>query len=58
MKQRQFRKWLESQGVTVTDGTRHLKLRYQGKSTILPRHPNEELTKGTMEGVKKQIGRA
>lgn len=56
MKQSEFLKWLKKQGVTATQGTKHLRLHYNGKSTILPRHPSQELPTGTVEAVKKQLG--
>ncbi len=31
MKQSEFRRWLESQGVDVANGSNHLKLRFHGR---------------------------
>lgn len=56
VKQSEFLRWLKSQGVTVENGTKHLKLYYNGKISHLPRHPAQELKKGLVEGVKKQLG--
>ena len=56
MRQSEFLKWLKAQGVETKEGTRHLKLMYRGRQTILPRHPSKELTKGLVKGVKKQLG--
>jgi mRNA interferase HicA len=56
VKQSEFVKWLQSQGATFEHGTKHLKVYCNGKQTILPRHPSQELKKGTIEGVKKQLG--
>lgn len=56
MKISEFRRWLESQGVQVSNGTNHWKLRYQGKSSTLPRHPSQELKEGTRLGILKQLG--
>lgn len=56
MKQSEFLRWLKSQGVEVKDGSKHLKLFYKDKQTILPRHPSAELRTGLVEGVKKQLG--
>ncbi|WP_245608542.1 type II toxin-antitoxin system HicA family toxin [Stenoxybacter acetivorans] len=55
VKQSEFLRWLLAQGVEVKDASRHLKLYYNGKQTILPRHPSKELPKGLVEGVKKQL---
>nr|WP_184007311.1 MULTISPECIES: type II toxin-antitoxin system HicA family toxin [unclassified Paraburkholderia] len=56
MKQSEFRRWLEAQGVVVKDGKGHLKLYYNGKQTILPRHPSKELKEPLRRGILKQLG--
>ncbi|MBP3194337.1 MAG: type II toxin-antitoxin system HicA family toxin [Cardiobacteriaceae bacterium] len=56
MKQSEFLRWLKSQGVSTKEGANHLKLYYQDRRSVLPRHPNQELPKGTVEAVKKQLG--
>ena len=56
MKQSEFLKWLKANGVETENGTKHLKLYYQGKIAHLPRHPSQELKKGLVEGVMKQLG--
>lgn len=56
MKQSEFLKWLKAQGVETRDGTKHLKLFFNGKQSHLPRHPSTELRTGLVEGVKKQLG--
>ena len=56
VKQRQFLKWLKSQGVEATDAKRHIQLRYQGKVSHMPRHPGDEITTGLAEAIKKQLG--
>ena len=56
MKQSEFVRWLQSQGVEIRNGTRHLKLYLNGKQSVLPRHPSLELKTGLVEGVKKQLG--
>ena len=56
MKQSEFLKWLLAQGVEIKDGTRHIKLYYNGKQSHLPRHPAKELKTGLVEGIKKQLG--
>ncbi|EEY2693641.1 mRNA interferase, partial [Salmonella enterica] len=43
MKQSEFRRWLESQGVEVSNGNNHLKLRYNGNRSVMPRHPGAEI---------------
>lgn len=56
MKQSEFLRWLKANGVIVENGTKHLKLYYNGRLSRLPRHPNQELKTGLVEGVKKQLG--
>ncbi|SDR18860.1 mRNA interferase HicA [Paraburkholderia fungorum] len=46
MKQKEFKRWLEEQGVVVKDGTGHWKAYYNGKQTTLPRHPSHEIGEG------------
>ena len=43
MKQSEFRRWLESQGVDVANGSNHLKLRFHGRRSVMPRHPCDEI---------------
>lgn len=56
MKQSEFRRWLESQGVEVKNGTKHLKLYFNGKQSTLPRHPGQELGEGLRKAIIKQLG--
>ncbi|WP_315710017.1 type II toxin-antitoxin system HicA family toxin [Brenneria uluponensis] len=56
MKQSEFRRWLESQGVEVSNGTNHWKLRYNGKRSVMPRHPGSELDERLRKAILKQLG--
>ncbi|RZP88976.1 MULTISPECIES: type II toxin-antitoxin system HicA family toxin [Vibrio] len=56
MKQSEFLKWLESQGVEVKQGSKHMKLYYCGNQSTFPRHPSKELGKGLEKRIKKQLG--
>ena len=56
MKQSEFVRWLKENGVTVKDGTKHLRLTLNDKVSHCPRHPAKELKTGTVEGIKKQLG--
>lgn len=56
MKQSEFRRWLEQQGVEVKQGTNHLKLYYQGHQTTIPRHPSKEIGEGLRKAIIKQLG--
>jgi mRNA interferase HicA len=52
----EFKRWLESQGVTVANGTNHWKLYYQGRQSTLPRHPSQELNEKLRKAIIKQLG--
>ncbi|MBK1711321.1 type II toxin-antitoxin system HicA family toxin [Rubrivivax gelatinosus] len=52
----EFKRWLESQGVNVEEGSRHWKLYRNGKQSTLPRHPGQELKDGTRRAILKQLG--
>lgn len=56
VKQGEFRRWLESQGVEVSNGTNHLKLRYNGKRSVMPRHPGDEIKEPLRKAILKQLG--
>jgi mRNA interferase HicA len=49
VKQSEFVRWLKKQGATFKDGTKHLKVYYNGKQSLLPRHPSKELKQGLVE---------
>ncbi len=51
----EFKRWLESQGVRVVDGTNHWRLYLNGKISTLPRHPAKELKEGTRRAILKQL---
>lgn len=55
MKISEFKRWLESQGVRVENGTNHWKLFFNGKQTTLPRHPAKELKEGTRKAILKHL---
>lgn len=55
MKQRQFRRWLEKQGVRVRHGSNHLKLYYKGNQSVMPGHPGKELGEGLRKAILKQL---
>lgn len=56
MKQNEFRRWLEAQGGEVSNGTNHLKLRYNGKVSVMPRHSGAELKEPLRKAIIKQLG--
>lgn len=56
MKQSEFRRWLESQGVDVANGRNHLKLRFLGRRSVMPRHPSDEIKEPLRKAILKQLG--
>ena len=52
----QFKRSLEKRGVKITNGDGHWHLRYQGKWTILKRHPAKEISNVHMRNILKQLG--
>lgn len=56
MKISEFRRWLESLGVTTKEGKGHTKLYFNGRQTVLPRHPSKELHEGLRKAILKQLG--
>jgi len=56
VKAREFKRWLESQGVTFRPGKGgHLKCYRGDRRSVLPMHSGE-LKTGLVEGIKKQPG--
>jgi mRNA interferase HicA len=57
MKSSEFKRWLAAQGATFTSGGNgsHLKIRLNGKTSVLPMH-SKELGTGLVETIKKQLG--
>jgi mRNA interferase HicA len=43
-------------GCTFEQGSRHLIVRYQGKRTLMPRHPSQEIHTGTYHAILKKLG--
>ena len=52
----QLKRWLSARGCTFEEGTKHVKVFYKDKATLLPRHASRELPTGTVEGIKKALG--
>ena len=56
VKASELRRKLAKAGCTFEDATRHTIVRYKGNSTLLPRHPGQEIKKGLYHGVLKRLG--
>ena len=56
MNSKEFKRWLTQQGATFLPGKgSHLKVYLNGRQSVLPMN-NTDLKKGTLEGIKKQLG--
>jgi mRNA interferase HicA len=56
MKSSEFKRWLSEQGATFKAGKGpHLKVKLNGKQSVLPMH-NKELGTGLVKAIKKQLG--
>ena len=56
MNSKEMKKWLEKQGATFEPGKGgHLRVFLNGRFSVLPMH-STDLKKGTVEGIKKQLG--
>ena len=56
MKSSEFKRWLQQQGAVLTPAKgSHFRVELNGKMSILPMH-SKDLKKGTVEGIKKQLG--
>lgn len=56
MKQSEFLRWLIDQGVETKQGANHIKLYFNGKQSVMPRHPSKEIPTGTQHAIKRQLG--
>ncbi|KXV03940.1 mRNA interferase [Caballeronia megalochromosomata] len=57
MKYSEFRKWLREQGVDIKPGKgSHFRLTFNGKISTFPDHGSNEIGKGLVEQIKKQLG--
>lgn len=51
MKASEFKRWLQAQGATFVEGSRHTKVFLNGRQSVIPRHPSKEMK----EGLRRQI---
>jgi len=52
----ELKRKLAKLGCTFEQAARHLVVSYQGKRSLLPRHPGREIKTGTYRGILKQLG--
>lgn len=43
-------------GVDVTNGSNHLKLRFRGRRSVMPRHSSDEIKEPLRKAILKQLG--
>jgi mRNA interferase HicA len=56
MKVSEFRRWLQAQGCTFEEGTRHTFVWFGKQRSVLPRHSSNEIPTGTVHAIRKQLG--
>ena len=56
MKVSEFRRWLQAQGAVFVEGARHTRVLFEGRQSVIPRHPSHELLDGTRWAILKQLG--
>ena len=56
MKQSEFKRWLDAQGASFKNGSKHLKVYVGGKQSTLPRHPSHEIGEALRKAIIKQLG--
>jgi mRNA interferase HicA len=58
MTSREFKRWLQKQGCTFEPGKGgHLLVRLEGRKSVLSMHGSrQEIPKGTVEAIKKDLG--
>jgi mRNA interferase HicA len=53
----EFKRWLLAQGVEVSkQRSKHFKIFYKGKQTVLPDHGAKEIGEGLRKTIIKQLG--
>lgn len=55
MKPKEFKRWLEANGVKITQGGKHYRLEYNGKVSRLSRG-SKDLDNEMAKTIKKQLG--
>lgn len=56
MKHKQFIDELKDLGVVIVDGTNHYKAYYNGRQSVIKRHPTKDYSRKYMELIKRQLG--
>jgi mRNA interferase HicA len=52
----ELRRKLKAAGCGFEEGKKHTVIFYQGKRSLMPRHPAKEIKRGTLRGILKQLG--
>jgi mRNA interferase HicA len=56
VKQSEFKRWLRKQGAVFEEGSKHTKIRLNGKTTTMPRHPGFDIDEPLRKAIIKQLG--
>jgi len=49
----EFKRWLAAQGAIFKEGSNHTKVYFNGKQTVLPRHPSQEINEKLRKSIIK-----
>jgi mRNA interferase HicA len=52
----ELKRKLAKLGCTFEKNTKHEKVLFQGRATVMPRHPAKEVAFGTLKAILKQLG--
>jgi hypothetical protein len=52
----ELKRWLRAQGVIFEEGRRHTMARLGSRFAPVPRHTGQEIKRGTLESILKQLG--
>jgi mRNA interferase HicA len=52
----ELKRWLKGRGCFFVEQTRHTQVILGDRQTTLPRHPSQEIKKGTLQGILKDLG--
>jgi mRNA interferase HicA len=55
MKASELRRWLKAQGCAFEEGSRHTKIILGKRISWMPRHPSQEIKKGTLNGIIRDL---
>jgi mRNA interferase HicA len=51
----ELKRWLKSQGCSFEESKKHTKVILKSNSTWMPRHPSQEIKKGTLNSILRDL---